>query len=62
MELLSRLKRSRRCANGVACDFGRTIRMAADETFIVFTCCSWLNGCSESTATAVPVAAADDIG
>lgn len=59
---LSRLNKSRRCANGSACDLGRTIRIAADETFIEFTCCSSLKGCTESIATAVPFPTADESG
>lgn len=39
--LLSRRSRRRRLANGMACDLGRTIRMAADETRIELT---WLRG------------------
>lgn len=39
--LLSRRSRRRRLANGIACDLGRMIRMAADETRIELT---WLRG------------------
>lgn len=39
--LLARRSRRRRLANGIACDFGRMIRMAADETRIELI---WLRG------------------
>lgn len=39
--LLARRSMRRRLANGIACDFGRMIRMAADEIWIELT---WLRG------------------
>lgn len=56
MGLLLRGKRRCRLAKGIVCDFGRIIRMAAEETFIELTSGSSLVGCcSKSTASTEPV-------
>lgn len=55
MLLLSRRSKSRRLANGTACDLGRIIRMAADETLIEFMSGSSLIAIPWSTSTAVAV-------